>query len=171
MIHVQCSIAGIPEAPEKIGVKVDKERAGIITFTSPSQLLEVKTRLCCWVHHCLQAQVQNGLSTNQSKEQLYDVIDHCIDDQNYMKTCMMNGIFLPKQTNLFPMLFKSCGRMCWEGSGRPVDGDPRSCTGSLPLQRRTARPAEGGRRGLGSRRIIGGGSWMRKGKGRQKLGD
>ena len=99
--------------------------------------------------------MQNGLSTNQSKKQLYYVIDHCIDDQNYMKTCMMNGIFLPKQTNLFPMLFKSCGRMCWEGSGWPVDGDPRSCTGTLPLQRRTARPAEGGRRGLGSRMITG----------------
>ena len=82
-----------------------------------------------------------------------------------MKNCMMNGRLLPKQTNLFPMVFKSGGRMCWEGSGRPVDGDPRSCTGTLPLQRRTARPAEGGRRGLGSRMITGEDHGCGKGKG------
>ena len=33
MIHVHCSIAGIPETPEKIGVEVDKERAGVVAFT------------------------------------------------------------------------------------------------------------------------------------------
>ena len=67
---------------------------------------------------------------------------HSEETQTIMRWPKVHKIILTKRKNLLRVAVESGGRVCWEGGGRPIDGDPRSCTGA---RRRTARPAEGGR--------------------------